>query len=155
MISTNLSTRLMGCSEIEIHYKRPLFSEMKTIATAQDVNTILRSYINPKLIDVKEFFWVVFLSRANCVLGISTINCGDVHGVTVNIREILQLTLLTHASQIIVAHNHPSGKLIPSKKDEKITNKIAEGVVLFDVKLLDHLIITSESFLSFANEGMM
>lgn len=155
MKSKNLSTYLMGCSEIEIHYKRPLFSEMKTIATAQDVNTILRSYINPKLIDVKEFFWVVFLSRANCVLGISTINCGDVHGVTVNIREILQLTLLTHASQIIVAHNHPSGKLIPSKKDEKITNKIAEGVVLFDVKLLDHLIITSESFLSFANEGMM
>lgn len=155
MKSTNLSTHLMGCSEVEIHYKRPLFSEMKTIATAQDVNTILRSYINPKLIDVKEFFWVVFLSRANCVLGISTINCGDVHGVTVNIREILQLTLLTHASQIIVAHNHPSGKLKPSKKDEDITKKIADGVALFDVKLLDHLIITSESFLSFANEGIL
>lgn len=155
MKSTNLSTHLMGFSEIEIHYKRPIFSEMKHITNAQDVNDFLRTYINPKIIDVKEFFWVVFLSRANCVLGISTINCGDVHGVTVNIREILQLTLLTHASQIIVAHNHPSGKLKPSIKDEKITKKIADGVALFDVKLLDHLILTSESFLSFANEGIL
>lgn len=155
MKPTNLSTHLMGCSEIEIHYKRPLFSEMKHIASSQDVNAILRIYINPKLIDVKEFFWVVFLSRANCVLGISTINCGDAHGVFVNIREIFQLTLLTHASQIIVAHNHPSGKLKPSKKDEDITKKIAKGVALFDVKLLDHLIITSESFLSFADQGIL
>lgn len=155
MKQTNVSTYLMGCSEVEIHYKRPLFSEMKRITSAQDIDAILRTYVNLKLIDVKEFFWVVFLSRANRVLGISTINSGDINGVAVNIREIFQLTLLTHSSHIIVAHNHPSGKLHPSENDQKITKKIADGAALFDVKLLDHLILTSESFLSFANEGMM
>jgi|TARA_B110000285_G_scaffold48687_1_gene55143 DNA repair protein RadC len=155
MKTTNVSTHLMSCSEVAVHYKRPLFQEMKSIASAQDVDAILRTYIDVNLMDVKEFFWVLFLSRANSVLGISTINCGGIHGVSVNIREIFQLTLLTHSSQIIVAHNHPSGKLIPSDHDKKITKKIAEGLALFDVKLLDHLILTSESFLSFADEGIL
>lgn len=155
MKPTNLSTQLMGCNEIEIHYKRPLFSEMKSIANSDDVNSILRTYINVNVIDVKEFFWVLFLTRANHVLGISTISCGDIHGVAVNIREIFQLTLLMHASQIIVAHNHPSGKLTPSEKDKQLTKKLKEGLLLFDVKLLDHLIITSEAFLSFADEGII
>lgn len=152
---TNLSTHLIGCSEVELHYKRPLFSSMKSITCSDDANTILRSYINPNLIDVKEFFYVLFLSRANRVLGISTINCGNISGVVVNIREIFQLTLLFHASQIIVAHNHPSGKLIPSENDKEITKKLQEGLSLFDAKLLDHLILTSENFLSFADQDIL
>ena len=128
---------------------------MKSIRHAEDVHSLLRSYIDENTLDVKEFFWTVFLSRANSVLGISTISCGDSAGVIVNIKEIFQLTLLTHASQIIVAHNHPSGKLIPSEKDKKITEKLQHGLSLFDVKLLDHLILTSESFFSFANEGIL
>ena len=103
--------------------------------------------------DVKEFFWTIFLSRANGVLAISTIGSGDISGVMVNIREILQLTLLTNASHLIVAHNHPSGKLVPSERDRKITKKLQQGLLLFDAKLLDHLILTSENFFSFADNG--
>lgn len=155
MKTTNLSTHLMSCNEVELHYKRPIFSEMKSISSSEDVEVFLRNYIHPNLIDVKEFFWVIFLSRANRVLGVSTIGSGDVYGVMVNIREIFQLTLSLHASSIVVAHNHPSGKLDPSKKDIQITTKLKRGLSLFDVKLLDHLILTSESFLSFSDQGIL
>ncbi len=149
------SHRLMRPYEVELHYKRPLFSSMKSICCAEDANLILRSYVDEKKMDMKEFFYVIFLSRANHVLGISTINCGNISGVCVNIREILVLTLLLHAPQIIVAHNHPSGKLTPSKNDEKITEKLQQGLSLFDAQLLDHLILTSEDFYSFADQGAL
>lgn len=155
MKTTIPSEELLSCSQIEIHYKRPIYGSMKSITCAEDADVILKNYIDINLMDVKEFFWVMFLSRANRVLGISTIGCGGISGVIVNIREIFQLTLLTHASQIIVAHNHPSGKLIPSEKDKQLTEKLEQGLSLFDVKLLDHLILTSESFLSFADRGIL
>ena len=153
MKSTHVSTQLMSCNEVELHYKRPLFSSMRSITSSQDANEILRDYIHPYVLDVKEFFWTIFLSRANGVLGISTIGSGDISGVMVNVREILQLTLLTNASHLIVAHNHPSGKLVPSERDRKITKKLQQGLLLFDAKLLDHLILTSENFFSFADNG--
>jgi DNA repair protein RadC len=149
------STEVLSCAEIEIHYKRPLFSEMKKINHSRDVNELFKEFIDPNVLDVKEFFWVMFLSRANRVLGIATVGCGDVTGVMVNSKEIFQLTLLSHASHIIVAHNHPSGKLTPSQKDKNITRKIQRGVALFDAKLLDHLILTSESYYSFSDEGIL
>ncbi|QTE21062.1 JAB domain-containing protein [Polaribacter cellanae] len=150
-----LTKEILSCAEVEIHYKRPLFSKMKSIASAQDVDNLLRTYIDTNVIDVKEFFYVVLLSRSNKVLGISTIGCGSVSGVIVNLKEIFQLTLLSHASQIVVAHNHPSGKLTPSENDKQLTEKLKQGLSLFDVKLLDHLILTSEAYLSFADEGML
>lgn len=155
-MKTNLPSHdLMRPYEVQLHYKRPIFSSMKSISNAKDANTILKQFINLNQIDVKEFFWVIFLTRANRILGISTIGCGNASGVIVNIKEIFQLTLSTNASQIIVAHNHPSGKLIPSENDKHITQKLKEGLLLFDAQLLDHLIITSESFLSFADQGIL
>ena len=155
-MKTNLpSCELTRPYEVTLHYKRPLFNSMERIACAEDINLFLRAEINPKLMDVKEFFWVVFLSRANSILGISTIGFGTIDGVLVNIREILQLTLLFHASQLVVAHNHPSGKLTPSKKDKELTKKLKDALALFDVQLLDHLILTSEDFYSFSNDGEM
>lgn len=147
------STQVLTCAEVEIHYKRPLFGSMKEVTTPSDANEFLRTYIDMPRLDVKEFFWAIFLTRANNVLGIATIGCGDIAGVCVNAREIIQLALLTHASLVIVAHNHPSGKLVPSSQDRQITRKISEGLALFDAKLMDHLIVTSESYYSFASEG--
>jgi len=155
MKPTNLSTQLMGCNEIEIHYKRPLFSEMKSIKSAEDVNQLIRTFIDTKRIDYKEFFWVVLLNRANNVLGISEIAMGSSSAVAVDIKEICQLALLTSSLSVIVIHNHPSGTLRPSKTDKRITEKIKETLNIFGISLLDHLIITSENYYSFADEGIM
>ncbi len=149
------STELLGSSEIEIHYKRPLFSSMKNITRAEDAVCVLRIFSDANRIDVKEHFYVMLLNNANRLIGISLISIGNISSTVVNVKEIFQLTLLTQSTHIILCHNHPSGKLELSKNDIKITEKIKHGLSLLDVTLLDHIIITSESFMSFANEGLL
>ena len=149
------STAVFSSSEIQIHYKRPLFSAMRYISCAEDVNSILVDFVDLTRIDLKEFFWVLLLNHANRLLGVSEISIGNLSGVAVNVKEIFQLTLLTNASSVIVAHNHPSGNLKPSNRDREITKKIKSGLSVLDVSLLDHLIISSESFYSFVHEGLL
>ncbi|MFD2916861.1 JAB domain-containing protein [Psychroserpens luteus] len=148
-------TQLMGCHEIEVCYKRPLFNKTMLIKSSKDADRILRSYINLKRVDLKEFFWVIPLSNANCVLGISEIGSGTIKSVSTNLHEIYQLVLLTNASGLIIAHNHPSGQLKPSETDKQITKKLTKLAELFDVTLLDHLIITSESYFSFSDNHIL
>ncbi len=150
-----LATAILSSSEIKIHYKRPLYDSMKHISKADDVVAVIREFSDTNCIDFKEFFWVILLNRANRVLGISEIAIGSSSGVSVNIREICQLALLTASTQLIVAHNHPSGKLDPSKADKNITAKIKEALALLDIVLLDHVVVTSEAFFSFANENLL
>ncbi|PQJ81053.1 hypothetical protein BTO18_16475 [Polaribacter porphyrae] len=145
----------MGCNEIELHYNRTVFSEMKYIKSAEDVNKLIRTFIDTKRIDYKEFFWVLLLNYANRVLGISEISVGVSTHVTADVKEVTQLALLTASTQIIVIHNHPSGKLNPSKADENITAKIKKALNLFYIVLLDHLIITSEDYFSFADKHLL
>ena len=149
------STAVFSSSEIQIHYKRPLFDSMQWITHAGDADRILRAFVDLDRIDLKEFFWVILMNRANRVLGISEIAVGGTSSVLVDIKEICQLALLTSSTQVLVAHCHPSGRLFASVTDKEITIKIKEALQLFDIELLDHLIITSESFYSFANDGLL
>tara|TARA_R110000850_G_scaffold254614_1_gene380255 strand:- start:137823 stop:138299 length:477 start_codon:yes stop_codon:yes gene_type:complete len=146
---------ISACHEVQIHYKRPLFDTGRKIDSSETANTILRDFIDINRIDHKEFFWVILLTNANQVIGISEIGAGCTKGVTVNTKEVCQLALLTNAASVVVAHNHPSGKLNPSVCDHKMTAKIKDILNIIDVILLDHLIITSEAFTSFADNKWM
>lgn len=150
-----LSTAVFSSSEIQIHYKRPLFSSLKWISSAEDAEQILRAFLDKDRIDLKEFFWVVLLNHSNRVLGISEIAMGTTSGVLVNVKEICQLALLTSSTQVLIAHNHPSGRLSASKTDLIVTEKIGKALQLFDICLLDHIVVTSESCFSFAEEGLL
>ncbi|WP_417197743.1 JAB domain-containing protein [Bizionia sp.] len=146
------STELLGSSQIEIHYRRPSFQDMYHITCAEDANRILRLYINTKQLDLIECFWLVLLTNSNRVLGISEVARGTTLGVQPNPKYIFQLALLANASAIIIVHNHPSGNLSISKSDVRETEKIQKLAKLMDITLLDHIIISSESFVSFAQE---
>jgi len=149
------STELLGSSKIEIHYLRPLIEQINHICCAEDADSILRKYINCNQLDLRECFWVILLTNANRVLAISEVATGTSRGVQTNPKYIFQLALLTNASAIIVAHNHPSGNLSISETDIKETKKIKRLATLMDITLLDHLILTSESFLSLTQEGKL
>ncbi len=90
--------------EVEIHYRRPLTLSIGKIKESVDAFTALQSIIEKERIDLKEFFWVILLSRANRVLGISTIGMGSTKGVVVNTKEIFQLAIKTNTSSIVLAH---------------------------------------------------
>lgn len=93
------------------------------------------------------------MNKANRVLGICPISEGGINETSADIRIIMQAAILGNASGIILAHNHPSGNAKPSLQDDQITQKIREISQLIGITLLDHLIITDESYYSYADEG--
>lgn len=147
------STELLGSSQIEIHYQRPHLNQMHHISSAEDADSILRKYINLQQLDLRECFWLLLLTNSNRVLAVSEIATGTSTGVQTNIKYIFQLALLTNASAIIIAHNHPSGNLNFSKRDISETKKIQRLAKLMEITLLDHIIMSSESFVSMAQEN--
>lgn len=150
------SLTLIGPAQLKLYYRRPLLQQMVSILSASDAVNWLRDHvIDGDQIDLKEFFWVLLLTRSNRLLGHTTLAMGGSSGVVVDIKELFQLVLLSNAKGLIVTHNHPSGSLTASPSDKAITRKIAKVAKLFDIHLLDHIIITSESYLSFVEGGLL
>ncbi|WP_168421711.1 JAB domain-containing protein [Candidatus Ulvibacter alkanivorans] len=143
------------CHEVQVHYKRPLFDEPKKVTSSESVVALLWEYIDPERLDYKEFFWLLLLNNSNTVIGMSEIGVGNTTAVAVNYKEVLQLAILTNSVAIIVAHNHPSGALEPSKADRQLSEKLAEATKLLDISLLDHVIVTSEGYYSFMDNGLL
>lgn len=108
----------------------------------------------PRLADLPhEEFWVLFLNRANKVIDQSRITQGGVTGTIFDIKLILKSAIEKLASSIIVCHNHPSGNPKPSEQDIKITQRLKEGTQIFEIMLLDHIIVTDTECYSFADNG--
>ncbi|MEP0264183.1 JAB domain-containing protein [Dokdonia sp.] len=144
-----------ACHEVQIHYKRALYDTTLKISTSQSAETMFREFADTERLDYKEFFWVMLLTNANQVIAISEVSVGCTHGTLVNIKEIVQLALLTNASNVIICHNHPSGQLTKSASDDTTTQRIKGALGLFDIKLLDHIILTTESYTSFSDEDWL
>jgi len=102
-----------------------------------------------------EVFAVVFLNRANKINHFEIISSGGITGTVADPRIILKKALEEDAVSIILCHNHPSGNLRPSRADELLTVKIKEAANYFDIKVLDHLIVSEEGYYSFADEGVL
>ena len=124
--------------------------------------TIVRSsrdiaqYLQATLKDFNyEVFAVVFLNRANKINHFQIISKGGITGTVADPRIILKKALEEDATSIVLCHNHPSGNLLPSRADEELTKKIKEAASYFDIKVIDHIIVSEEGFYSFADEGML
>jgi DNA repair protein RadC len=102
-----------------------------------------------------EEFWILLMNRANKVLGIHLVSKGGLAATVADPKVIFQLALENHATSVILAHNHPSGNLKPSREDIDLTKKIAAAAKLLDMVIFDHLIFTDRAYYSFADEGMM
>ena len=112
-------------------------------------------YLHEHFIDLShEEFWVLTLNRANKVISKHFVSKGGLSNTIVDVRLIMKNAVDDLASGIILAHNHPSGNLTPSESDKQITEKIKAAAQLFDITLLDHLIITDDNYFSFADNGL-
>lgn len=128
------------------------FDKTNAIKSAKDVFNIMRS----KFADNEhEEFYMLILSRANKVKFIEQISSGGFSGTAVDGKLIFKKALEKSASALILCHNHPSGNLEPSQADINVTEKLKEFGNYIDLPILDHLIITDESFYSFAENGLI
>lgn len=146
---------LLSCNEIQLHYKRQLFDTMPHLSSVEESQKYLREIIDLQRIDLVEFFWVMYLTNSNRLIALAEIGVGSTNLVAVSVKTIFQKALLVNAVGIIVAHNHPSGSLKASDADIAMTKKINSAAKVFEMALVDHIIITSEGFLSFAQEGLL
>ena len=143
-------------AEVELVYRTKVKpSKRPQISSTEDCYKILRQIWNPDKIEMVEEFKVLFLNRANKVLGVLDASSGGITGTVADPRLILAAAVKVNAVNIILAHNHPSGSLKPSRADEQLTVKIKEAARFLDMTVLDHVIITAEEFYSFANEGLL
>ena len=141
-------------AEIKISYSHIVKpSNQIKITSSQDVY----NYVLPlwKDIDYRESFAILLLSRNMKILGLSWVSLGGISGTLVDAKIIFQAALKSSSSGIILLHNHPSSNTNPSDADLRITTKIKEGGKLLDIDVPDHLIITSENYLSMADEGFI
>ncbi|MEZ4800329.1 MAG: DNA repair protein RadC [Flavobacteriales bacterium] len=101
-----------------------------------------------------EEFWIMNLNRSNQVLSTRKISEGGWHSTVVDPKKVFSRALEEKASSLILAHNHPSGNVSPSIEDKKITNKLRRSGIDLEMPILDHLIIASHGYFSFADEGI-
>jgi DNA repair protein RadC len=116
----------------------------------------IASYLKALLKDfTHEVFAVLFLNQANKINHFEIISKGGITGTVADPRIILKKALEENATSLILSHNHPSGNLQPSRADEALTQKIKEAARYFDIKIMDHIIISEEGYYSFADEGIL
>ncbi|MCY7350215.1 MAG: DNA repair protein RadC [Cytophagaceae bacterium] len=126
--------------------------EKPKITSSRDAYEILR----PHLMDLPhEEFWVILLNRANQVIRPVQISAGGVSGTVADPKIIFKAALEHLASAVILGHNHPSGNLQPSQADRDLTRKLKEAGLLLDIPVLDHVILSDRTYLSFADEGYL
>jgi DNA repair protein RadC len=145
-------------TEITVAYiNKVKASERMTVTNSSDAHAYALRGFDKDTISLQEEFIAIYLNRANQVLGIYKVGKGGITGVVADNRLVLAVALKVAAVSIIVAHNHPSGNLKPSKADEELTYKIREGAKFMDIKLLDHIIVepSGEQYYSFADEGLL
>ncbi|WP_426473855.1 JAB domain-containing protein [Chryseobacterium balustinum] len=141
-------------NEIKLSYSRKGNCE-RSISSSVDAVAVFREHFDPDEMDYRESFFALYLNQANKVLGIKKISECGISSTLVDVRIIMQAALLCNASGIIIAHNHPSGNLNPSTCDIKMTNQINDGAKIMGMSLLDHIILTSDSHMSFDDEGLI
>jgi DNA repair protein RadC len=122
------------------------------ITCSEDAANYIRQFYFDDL-DICESFFLLLLSIRNSTIGYAKISQGGVTGTVVDVKIIAKYIADTMAKGIVVAHNHPSGVVNPSKKDFEVTQKIKEVAMIFDSVLVDHIILAEDSYYSFADES--
>lgn len=137
-----------------VYSKKQLPKDRKKIMSSKDAYEMLKE-IWSKQIEVREEMVILLLDRSNNVLGYQVLSMGGITGTVADLRLLYSAALNALATGIIMSHNHPSGNNNPSEQDKSLTRKVKEAGLIMDVNLLDHLIITTNGYYSFADEGQM
>lgn len=143
---------LLSAIELGKRYAQENIEETPTLNTPDKVFATMRYHFA----DLQhEEFWAIYLNNAKRMISKIRISQGGVSATIVDPKIILRYAIENLATAIILVHNHPSGNLMPSREDDNQTERIAKAAKLFDIQLVDHLIVAAGNFYSYANEGRL
>jgi len=130
-------------------------SEGIQVKTPDDCYKVFITHWDKDQLEHKESFKMLLLNQSNVVMGIYNIAEGGLRATIVDVRIILQAAILSNATSIVLAHNHPSGDVIPGTNDMGMTKQIKQAAMYVDILLHDHIIVGKDRFYSFAAKGIL
>jgi len=144
--------------EVSIGYRRTNLDEklIKTqIRNSEHAANFFRGIFPEDVMEHHEEMWVGYLNNANRPIGFLQLSKGNTTSTVVDIKGLVQGAVMCNSTAVIMMHNHPSGKTQASDADIQVTDRVKRGLELFDIKLVDHIILTLESHTSMAEEGLL
>lgn len=150
------SPDLAHIREIDVSYSCKIPpSELPVVEGPEEACKLFLESWDKSKIELQEQFRVMLLTNTNGCLGIATLSTGGLVSCEVDLKLAFGMALKARARHIIIAHNHPSGCMLPSEQDKRLTERFKAAGVLLDTPLTDHLIVTRESYLSFQERGLL
>lgn len=145
--------RRIAIAAVELYKRREAGrSRSERIRSSEDINRLM----HPVLADLEtEEFWLLPLTQCNGAMKPIRISAGAIDQTSADVRVIMRRLVELSATQFAVMHNHPSGNRMPSREDDRITERIREAARLFGFRMLDHLIITDGGYYSYSDEGRL
>lgn len=143
----------MEVAEVKLTYKSIAKDKVK-ITSSRKVYEVFKPFYEEDM-DYKEYSFIMYLNRQNEILGVLKLSEGGCSGTVIDPKILMQGALLVNAQAVIISHNHPSGTLRPSEADDVLTKKIKQLGELMDLPLLDHVILTSNGYYSYSDEGKL
>lgn len=141
-------------SEVQISYSNKVPSRDRVkVKGSRDAEQAFRT-VWPSITHI-EYCYILLMNRQNQVLGFHQLSKGGITGSIIDVRVVFQLALKAAATSIIIAHNHPSGNLDASEADKRITLQLKQEGTILDIPVLDHIILTEESYYSMADYGLL
>lgn len=154
----NLKDNLLNdrVAEVTLIYKSHVKpGERIQVKDSRQMAAVFRSVWDTGNIELLEESKIMYLNKANRVLGIYPISKGGIDGTIIDVQLVIIAALRLHSKQICLCHNHPSGNTKPSNADIQVTEKIKQAAQYLNITLLDHIILTKDSYYSLAEDGMM
>ena len=143
-------------AEVELVYKSKVkASERPVIRSSNDSYETLLKVWNMNRIELQEEFKILLLNKGNKVTGVYEVSSGGISGTVADTRLILAAAIKSLSTGLVLSHNHPSGNIKPSQADEELTLKIKEACKYHDIRVMDHIIVSTEGYYSFADEGLL
>jgi len=147
--------------EVTVGYKRTDESILKDtlikthIRNSDSAANFFRGIFPEEVMEHHEEMWVGYLNNANRPIGFMQLSKGNTNSTVVGIKELVQGAVMCNSSAVVMMHNHPSGNKTPSESDISLTKRVRQGLELFDIKLVDHIVLTMDSYTSMAEEGLL
>ena len=151
-IGLKRSERMVVAAEFGRRIARATTNDVECIKTDDDVARLMRPIFEGMQ---HEECWVLYLTSSNRLIERQRVSQGGVQATVVDHRLIVKRALELLATQLIMVHNHPSGAAEPSLADKELTKKVKSAAALFDIRMLDHVIISREGNFSFRREGIL
>ena len=150
-----ISSKEYKIPQVRLAYVSDYSVEHAKVISSTDIVDFIRSTYQEGEIEYRECFKVVYLNRANKVLGFQTISEGGTAAAMVDVKMIFAGAILSNAHAIILCHNHPSGNVNPSFQDDSITKRVKAAGELLDIRTMDHIILTRDDYYSYNDNGRL